>query len=41
VMTRQERRQAARKRSDAMLTTRRQMSDESSLFAYGRQEEAR
>jgi PiT family inorganic phosphate transporter len=41
VMTRQERRAAAKKRSDAILATRRQLSDESSLFGYGQQEEAR
>jgi PiT family inorganic phosphate transporter len=41
VMTRQERRQAARKRSDAMLAARRRLSDESSLFTYGQQEELR
>jgi PiT family inorganic phosphate transporter len=41
VLTRREQRQLAKKRSDEMLLARRRMSDESSLFELGAEEEAR
>ena len=41
VFTRKERRALQKKRSDEMLEARRQMSDESSLFELGAEEEAR
>lgn len=41
VMTRRERRDAERRRSEEILATRRRLSDESSLFGYGQHEDAR
>jgi PiT family inorganic phosphate transporter len=41
VMTRKERRAAARKRGDEIFAARRRLSDESSLFELGKPEEAR